>query len=147
MGGKRRGKETPKSAYYAIIAVVLLLGLALLIAAKQGWPGNGITTGAITSLCQDDCTLAYDSLCHSECNGVNGCSFFDDNSRNVCDRRGLDFRLGYNYTYEVQCCEGEPYMPLKEKATKFVNASNWVTITKSLWYEGKLVKLVVDIFE
>ncbi|MDI6826827.1 MAG: hypothetical protein QMD36_06660 [Candidatus Aenigmarchaeota archaeon] len=43
--------------------------------------GDGSCNGAETysscpqDCCQSDCTATYDSICHSQCNGYNGCSY------------------------------------------------------------------------
>jgi hypothetical protein len=37
------------------------------------------------SKCEADCTYTDDTLCHSECQGVNDCWFFDDTSKAGCN--------------------------------------------------------------
>ncbi|MBI2574789.1 carboxypeptidase regulatory-like domain-containing protein [Candidatus Woesearchaeota archaeon] len=99
-----------------------------------------------SDLCEEDCTFTSDETCHASCQGTNGCLFFDANAAGVCDAVHSGFRVDYSSTQEVQCCEGSPYVPVKIKATTKINATNVVRITRNVWYEGKLVKMVIDVF-
>lgn len=106
--------------------------------------------GSGSSLCQADCSYTSDELCHTECegacDGVSCCTFYDSGTKSVCNNRLVNFRMSYNSTHEIQCCKGSPYIPLKAVATTQINATNVVRSTRSVWYEGKLVKLVIDVF-
>lgn len=99
-----------------------------------------------SDLCEEDCTFTSDETCHASCQGTNGCLFYDTNAAGICDAVHTGFRVNYDATREVQCCEGSPYVPVKIKATTKINATNVVRITRNVWYEGKLVKMVIDVF-
>jgi len=127
--------------------IVFMVALAvLIISVKEKTQKNQLTGSATVALCQPDCTYTYDSLCHSECDRLANCSFFGNVSKSICDNKGKDFRLKYNETHEVQCCTGSPYVPVKEAANTEVKAENWVRIVKNLWFEGRIIKLVIDVF-
>ncbi len=113
---------------------------------------NQITTinfelGYGPSPCEQDCTYASDNICHPECAGTNGCSFYSQQAMSVCSNQASGFRLPYGGGQEIQCCEGTPYPPAKVKATTEINSSNVVRIVKVALYEGRLVKIVIDVFD
>jgi len=105
-----------------------------------------ITLSYGSDLCEEDCTFTSDETCHASCQGTNGCMFYDVVAAGICDAVHTGFRVDYSSTQEVQCCEGSPYVPVKIKATTKINATNVVRITRNVWYEGKLVKMVIDVF-
>jgi len=105
-----------------------------------------ITLSYGSDLCEEDCTFTSDETCHASCQGTNGCMFYDVVAAGICDAVHTGFRVDYDATREIQCCEGSPYVPVKIKATTKINATNVVRITRNVWYEGKLVKMVIDVF-
>ncbi|MBI3051273.1 carboxypeptidase regulatory-like domain-containing protein [Candidatus Woesearchaeota archaeon] len=106
-----------------------------------------------SSLCEEDCSYTNDEMCHSECQGTNGCLFFDRAAIDACDGFHKDFTRPYNFTetgerhYEVRCCEGKPKEPVRIKATIKINSTAVARITRTVYYEGKLVKMIIDVFE
>ena len=131
------------------------LGYESVLRSNMPISGVAMTTinfvlGHGSSLCQADCSYTSDGLCHAECegacDGVSCCTFYDSGTKSICNNRLVNFRMNYNDTHEIQCCKGSPYMPLKAVATTQINATNVVRSTRSVWYEGKLVKLVIDVF-
>ena len=97
-------------------------------------------------VCSNDCTFTSDNVCHAECAGLNGCSFYDSNVQSVCDGQTKDFTLDYPGGQLVQCCTAEPFTPQLVKAESQINATNVYRVTRIVSYRGKPVKLVVDIF-
>ncbi|MCP3682294.1 MAG: hypothetical protein GY861_06350 [bacterium] len=116
-------------------------------------PGFGtleldFTLGYGDSLCQADCTYSSDNECHDSCHGTNGCMFFDSISQAACHEEGKSFRVPYGSGgLMVQCCEGSPYTPRLIAATTEVDALNIARVIRNVWFEGRLVKLVVDVFD
>ncbi len=120
-------------------------------------PNTQISPSAITqvdfvlgtgpSMCESDCTYLSDSLCHQDCWGTNGCTFYDSIAASTCNSQASGFRLPYGGGQEIQCCTGSPYMPAKIKATTEIDSSNVVRIVKIALYEGKLIKIVIDVFD
>ncbi len=100
-----------------------------------------------SNLCEADCTYTSDSICHPACAGTNGCSFYSLETMNICKNQPLGFRFPYGSGQEVQCCTGTPYDLVKVKAITQIDSSNVVRIVKISLYEGKLVKIVIDVFE
>ncbi|MEA3229424.1 MAG: hypothetical protein U9P44_00780 [archaeon] len=58
--------------------------------------------------CTDYCTNSSDLVCYSECNGLNGCLFYDPDTMAVCDRMPYGQIVGYGVDKVVACCEGAP---------------------------------------
>ncbi len=98
--------------------------------------------------CLPDCTRESNKgVCDKKCNGVRGCLFYDDTALLACDQWKTGFRRNYSSTQEVLCCEGSPYRPRSVKATTQINSTTIARITRNVWYEGKFVKMVVDVFD
>ncbi|PIN73173.1 hypothetical protein COV22_01435 [Candidatus Woesearchaeota archaeon CG10_big_fil_rev_8_21_14_0_10_47_5] len=99
------------------------------------------------SLCEPDCSFASDAICHAECEGINGCSFYDLTAKTVCDGVHTDFDRQYNATHKVSCCKGAPYLPSDIKAVvEIQGAKNIVNIVRNVWYDGRFVKMVISVF-
>ena len=48
---------------------------------------------------------------------------------------------------EVQCCSGAPYLPVSLKANVQIDSDNVVRVVRPVLYEGRLIKMVIDVFE
>ncbi len=105
------------------------------------------TMGVGPSECESDCTFASDNTCHPVCQGVNNCNFFDTTVMQLCNDQQKDFRFDYPGGEEVQCCTGVPYTPQEVPAEAEIDAANSVRVTRDVWYEGELIKLVIDVFD
>ncbi|MBI3051604.1 carboxypeptidase regulatory-like domain-containing protein [Candidatus Woesearchaeota archaeon] len=105
------------------------------------------------TLCEGDCTFSNDEMCHSECQGTNGCLFYDQAAIAACDGLHTGFTRPYSYLesgeleYELRCCTGKPKEPVRIKATVKINSPSVARITKTVYYEGRLVKMIIDVFE
>lgn len=99
--------------------------------------------------CEADCTYINDDVCHADCEGRGDCIFYDGTTTAICDEQLRGFIKQYDATKVVECCKGVPSEALagKVKATTEVDATNIVRIVKNVWYEGRLVKLVIDVFD
>ncbi len=98
--------------------------------------------------CLADCTRdSNGGVCDKSCDGTNGCVFYDDIAANACNNWKSGFRRPYSNGTEIQCCDGAPYAPraVKPSPTK-TNATVVARVTRMVWYEGKFVKMVVDVF-
>ncbi len=97
--------------------------------------------------CISDCTReSSNGMCDRSCDGTNGCRFYDSQAADVCDGIRKDFRRSYPGNREIQCCEGSPYTAMLVKNATLINATVVARVTKTVWYEGKLVKMIVDVF-
>ena len=123
-----------------------------------------LALGFASSTCTDSCTRTIDTVptCYSQCNiAGNMCAKNSDGSANatyqdvltLCSGKPKDFIVSYNDTYDVQCCTGlnqnGQFVLLKkqdQKVTLNVSASNVVKSTRVVYFNGKLVKLVVALF-
>jgi len=63
--------------------------------------------------CEPDCTYVSDNVCHPECDGINGCSFYDETAKEKCDGVSKGWVVSYNNSgYRISCCTGSPsYFP------------------------------------
>ena len=106
--------------------------------------------GTGSTLCEPDCTLTTGDTCDAACHGTNNCFFYSDDNGDasaICSGKGKDFRLAFNSTHDIQCCTGEPYLQQTLQATTTIpEAINVIRVIRNVWYEGKLVRLVVDVF-
>jgi len=94
--------------------------------------------------CEPDCTYNVDSLCHADCDGVNGCSFVNDTAIEKCDLAGRGWIRDYSADKKIECCEGLPYS-IQQSVQAEVQCSkeNLIEVVKIINYKGKPVKLVV----
>jgi len=93
--------------------------------------------------CEDDCTYAGDNTVHQECDGINGCGFFDATAKQVCNLAQPGWIRDYSETQEIECAEGTPRDKVQVKATVTCDEENLIKLTKVVTYKGKLVKLHV----
>ncbi len=110
--------------------------------------------------CLPDCSKRYDivPLCHAECDGINGCSFSSERSKEVCTSLSplnlFNPAVGsvevYNATENllVVCCSGNPYRKQLDK--KIIRPElptrNFVRTTRIVFLRGELVRMVVTTF-
>jgi hypothetical protein len=95
------------------------------------------------STCQDDCTYAADNTVHKECNGINGCQFYDSTAADVCNLAQPGWIRDYSPTKVIECAEGAPIDKIETKADVTCDEGNLLKITKIVTYKGKLAKLVI----
>ena len=105
-----------------------------------------ITVGTGSSQCKPDCSTQGNDLCEQSCHGTNDCFFFNDQTKSVCDGRPVYSLRAYSPAEEVLCCEGAPYNKLFINDTASVNATNFFTITRTVFLGGKLVQMKVVVF-
>ncbi|NOQ56037.1 MAG: DUF2341 domain-containing protein, partial [Nanohaloarchaea archaeon] len=67
-----------------------------------------IYNGCVSEGCTEFCTTNVDLSCHSECDGVNGCNFYDTDTSNFCDDKPYGQWVEYDATQVINCCEGAP---------------------------------------
>ena len=143
-----------------------------IVASKQGFnPLNkqfNIDNNLITinftlytagSDCKPDCSKASDPekpVCHMDCEGINGCKFYDKTMMNLCTREGKEGwgipvgnTVSYNETHKATCCEGKPYLYKKIPGTSliFPETENLVRITRIVFFRGQFARLIIDVFE
>lgn len=98
--------------------------------------------------CNPDCTSRnYPGQCDIQCDGVNGCNFYSSDAKIVCNERSNGLIVRYNATYEILCCDGEPYLRELNPAITSVNSSDVLVTQKAVWLEGRLVTMYVAVFE
>jgi hypothetical protein len=100
-------------------------------------------TLTLGSTCEDDCTYAGDNIIHKECHDINGCHFYDDIAKNVCDLAQPGWIRDYSPTQVIECAEGSPQTKTETKAKVTCDEENLIKTTKLVNYKGKLVKLVI----
>ncbi|MCH8004403.1 MAG: carboxypeptidase regulatory-like domain-containing protein [Nanoarchaeota archaeon] len=109
--------------------------------------------------CEEDCTYASDNTIHKECDTINGCAFFDETAKTVCDLAQPGWIRDYDdltscpgggcliggscVSCSIECAEGSPEGKIETKASVTCELENLIKLTKVLSYKGKLVKLVV----
>ena len=136
-----------------------------IIASKQGFkPGTQDfdfdATGVITidfvlltagTECQQDCSKTSDEIpvCHAECDGINGCTFHDKTTKEACANppRVTNAIESYNSTHKLLCCEGGPYKPKKATIKLPDDATHVVRITRIVFWRGRFVRMIVDMFK
>jgi len=109
--------------------------------------------------CQPDCSKTSDEkpVCHMDCEGINGCHFYDKTMMNLCTREGKEGwgipvgnTVSYNETHKATCCEGKPYYYKKIKGTsiKFPeNTTTIVRITRIVFFKGQFARMIIDMFD
>ena len=97
--------------------------------------GSGLVLG---TTCEDDCTYAGDNTIHKECDGINGCAFFDETAKNVCDLAQPGWIRDYPVTggdcselpCEIECAEGIPQNKIEAKASVTCELDNLIKLKK-----------------
>jgi hypothetical protein len=101
--------------------------------------------------CQPDCSKTSDEKprCHPECDGINGCHFYNDQAKAKCATpllRVVGVFENYNSTHTMICCEGEPYLKKTGKVILPKNATNVVSITRIVFWRGSFVRMVTNVW-
>lgn len=94
--------------------------------------------------CEDDCTYLLDDKCHEECDGVNGCGFYDSTAKEQCNLAEIGWEVDYNSSYTVECCEGAPQDQETQqiKAVPSCSYGNLIKFYKIIYYKGKPIRMV-----
>lgn len=98
---------------------------------------------ATGDVCESDCTLNTDNIINPSCDGVNGCTFYDETSKAACEFAQPGWVREYSPTESVICPDGEPFESVQVGASITCSEDNLIKVTKVVNYQGKLVKLVV----
>ena len=56
--------------------------------------------------CTEYCTNSTDLVCHAECNGTNGCLFYDATAMSACEGMPYNQWVKYGADKIVKCCDG-----------------------------------------
>jgi len=169
--GLDKSFTTDENGYYFICEFPA--GTYDIVASKKGFnPVNKQftfdATGIVTidfvlytagTECQPDCSKTSDEkpVCHMDCEGINGCKFYDKTMMNLCTREGKEGwgipvgnTVSYNETHKATCCEGKPYLHKKIKGTsiKFPeNTTTIVRITRIVFFKGQFARMIIDMFD
>lgn len=100
-----------------------------------------LTTGKV---CEPDCTYLLDDTCHSSCDGVNGCSFFDFQTAQLCDNAKEGWEVPFNDQI-VLCCSGGPEDKTLVKAKPTCTYGNVIKYYRILYYRGQAIRMVTVI--
>ncbi len=107
-----------------------------------------LVLGKGSSDCLPDCTQRGQPFCVASCEGTNGCQFSSDIAAEVCDGATKDFVRNISDVAEVVCCRGNPSTIYNIQSVASVpEATDVFTITKSVFYAGRLVKLKIVVFK
>jgi len=158
---------TDESGNYFICE--FLSGTYDIVASKKGFnsvnkqftfDGNNMVTRDFVlytagSDCRQDCSKTTDEenlRCHADCDGINGCKFFDERTKEICTiplNRVVGVIESYNATHKLRCCIGEPYLHKKISGDRLVfpESENIVRITRIVFWRGQFVKMIIDVFK
>ena len=100
-------------------------------------------TLALGSSCESDCTFISDETVHASCDTKNGCSFYDDKTKEICDLSQPGWVRDYNESTYISCAEGSPQPKVEVEASVSCSSGTLVKVTRIVYYSGKPVKLVV----
>jgi len=99
--------------------------------------------------CNPDCTKGSGSLCYSECNGQNYCSFHSAQTASACDYRPKYSLVELNSTHSVECCEGLPLITPPLIVPEISIAENTSSITTNVMklvnFRGKTANMHIII--
>ena len=93
-------------------------------------------------VCEADCSYLIDSKCHQECEGVNGCSFYDSTAMSSCDNSQIGWEVDYDSNNDVECCTGSPTAKRDQKADAVCSSGNLVKSYRLLYRGGKPIRMV-----
>ena len=101
--------------------------------------------------CQEDCSKTTDEIpiCHADCDGINGCNFYDSITKDACTSpqgRVVNAIESYDKTHKLLCCEGIPYIPRNVTIEFPKRAKTIVRITRIVFWRGQFVRLIIDMF-
>ncbi|MBI2664116.1 carboxypeptidase regulatory-like domain-containing protein [Candidatus Woesearchaeota archaeon] len=96
--------------------------------------------------CFDDCTKA-DGLCRAECHGKGLCAFSSATTAAACDYAtpGLVDYDNAGIPSQILCCTGNVFAPVK--ASVDVCGENVISLRRPVLFKGKLVTMVVTVFD
>jgi len=105
--------------------------------------------------CRQDCSKTTDEenlRCHADCDGINGCKFYDLRTKEVCTtpyEKVVGVTESYNSTHKLRCCEGDPYLYKKISGDRlvFLESENIVRITRIVFWRGQFVRMIIDVFK
>ncbi len=113
----------------------------------QGINLINLILGKGSSDCTSDCTRLGQPFCAAECDGTNGCDFVNDEIKLKCDGVTKSFRRDLSGATEVVCCTGSPSPKYGIQSIASVpQASNVFTITRAVFFAGRLVKMKIVVF-
>jgi len=105
------------------------------------------------SECKPDCSKTTDEKprCHADCDGINGCRFYDQRTKELCTvpySRVVNVLESYNSTHKLLCCDGEPYLYPKISGDQLVfpESEHHVKITRIVFFRGKFARMIIDLF-
>jgi len=103
--------------------------------------------------CKPDCSKTTDEKprCHADCDGINGCRFYDQRTKELCTvpySRVVNVLESYNSTHKLLCCDGEPYLYPKISGDQLVfpESEHHVKITRIVFFRGKFARMIIDLF-
>ncbi len=94
--------------------------------------------------CNDDCVNA-EGRCNPGCDGVGGCSFYDDTAKDRCDGKKQGSVWKYNETHNIECCEGDP-KPKPELASSDISGCMDELVKTSRIIEWKGESVVMNVY-
>ncbi|MBI4154144.1 carboxypeptidase regulatory-like domain-containing protein [Candidatus Woesearchaeota archaeon] len=100
-------------------------------------------TMQLGSSCEDDCTFVSDEIVKASCHEKNGCSFYDDRAKQVCDLSQPGWIRDYDNDNYIVCAEGSPQPKVEVEASVSCTSGTLIKVTRIVYYSGKPVKLVV----
>jgi hypothetical protein len=115
----------------------------------QSFPVNPLSpqlkdfTLVYSQICEADCTYTGDTLIHSSCLGINGCSFYNANAAAACNNAQPGWFRDYNASHFVQCASSSPQEKIILPASVSCTKDNLIKVSKIVSFQGKLVKLTV----
>ena len=92
--------------------------------------------------CEEDCSYLIDDRCHASCDGVNNCSFYNSIAREKCDLAKVGWRVFYNPTQLIECCEGKPENKSEIKAVITCTHGNVFQYHTIVDWQGKPIRMV-----
>lgn len=99
-----------------------------------------------SSTCTSSCTR-FNDICDSACAFWNGCFYQNDAVRQLCDgkQKGQIVEIAGN---SYQCCTGQLVTPsnLEPELEVTGDVSDIVTVTRTVLYQGKPVKIKINIY-
>lgn len=93
-------------------------------------------------VCEADCSYLIDARCHQECEGVNGCSFYDSTAMSNCDGSQIGWEVDYGPGNIVECCTGSPAEKSTLTADAVCSFGNLVKSYRLLYRGGKPIRMV-----
>jgi len=97
--------------------------------------------------CLPDCTTSATPGFCGPCDCLNGCHYYDARAEELCNGEAKDSIVRYNLTHELRCCDGIPYPIERIPLSVYVNSSTIITIQRVVWFEGRIIKMYITVFE